>query len=582
MDNRFDPTRDTHSPADEPLELGGFEAPSGSTDSKQLSLIERAMAHQPVPRALNPREPELVLTNADRETPPPAEARAPQESEAKPGFLSNLLKRDKAAPKEESDKEKKGLSRRDFMRKSRNVAIGAGVVGYGAYEVYDTLLGASNSNMALLKKDHELGELGLVHRRADMSLLKFADRAGADALTFTKDNLESLVVSPELTLKLKQDESSLWRSKDDKNNTDGLNVRLQGTPRNIYIPYHLFAGAVSFSVYPREIYENVAYQGTLRAEPSQEIESHKGEDTRVVFDDGTPLKPGESIHVREEGIKYRFIPLGTKELKPGERIVNDGGKQVKVVPHKKLIISITGPNTAKDLPITTDIANAAQNVKEAVSDGVGGWLDQIAAGWDDFKDWSGIGGDGIDTAAAEAARQDAEKLARERAKPHPQVKSDFYLEMDYPASDVLPNLHFYNGRTLMDANYHILGEEVAKHIAKQPRFGMRIIGNSGIDYNDENGHIGEHKNVAYYSKELERRAEAATRHPDSTPEKGVIGDISTGLKKFAIADNKLNAYEEAALSIASEHIKRSEDGRWTWTDRLSHRVFCTPDQGIGR
>lgn len=554
------------------LDLGAFE------QMPTESLIERAMRTHPMPPAMHemqaprPHDPDKI-TQAPVST--VAAPSVEKQSRFPFGFGKKRSTNDAEKPQDE------GITRRGFLRKARNAAITGGVIG-GGYMGYETLFGASNTNMALLKKDHALNQLGLVHRRADLSLLKFADREGADALTFTKDNLESLVVSPELALKLKQDESSLWRSSDDKNNIDDLQVRLRGTPRNIYMPYHLFAGAVSFSVYPRYSHENVPYQGALRAEPGELIVSSNGQDTRVVLDDGSPLKAGERRVALPDGGIDRYISLGTRTLKPGERIFNDSGKQVKVLAHPKLVISIHGPNKAKDLPITQDIANAAESAKDAVADTATGWWGQIAGAWDDFKDWSGIGGDGVDTRATEAARHDAAILAREGAKPHPQEKADFYLEMDYPADGKLPNLHFFNGRSLLPANYHILGEELAAAVENDPRFGMRIIGNSGSASGPGTDYIQKHKDVGYYSEELRRCAEGATLHADSNIEDGVLTQMGTGLKKFAITDNKLNSYEEAALSIASGQIERSEDGRWTLKDRFAHRVLGTPDQNIGR
>lgn len=151
------------------------------------------------------------------------------------------------------------LSRRDFLRGTRNAALAAtGVVAGGAGFKHFILDAPDHYDFALLKMDPDLGEMGLVHRRMSTrntdGMVEPAKTSldGLSPGSLSSHGLESLVISPELTLEAlsrPRGEEAYARSRQHKH--DAQEIKLDRTTRNIYMPYHLFENARDFGIHLR-------------------------------------------------------------------------------------------------------------------------------------------------------------------------------------------------------------------------------------------------------------------------------------------------------------------------------------------
>lgn len=177
--------------------------------------------------------------------PPPALRTAePHTNEPLELSLHEILPSDRQALQDEAkpgDENKKGITRRGVL---------AGILGAGALAATPKIITSTVSqgyDIALLRQDPNSKALGLAHRHCSATDKEATiDSAthgdvitGADENRFSADGKETLVVSPEIffdpTLHL-----------DTK--PEVTRAQLHGVPENLFLPYHLFAGAGSFNV----------------------------------------------------------------------------------------------------------------------------------------------------------------------------------------------------------------------------------------------------------------------------------------------------------------------------------------------
>ncbi len=481
-------------------------------------------------------------------------ARQTNGDEEKTGRFSKLFKRDNAKDPQATEQEpkKKGMTRREVLLKGSAVAAGA----YGVYRGVSAVYAPNDYHLALLREDDQ-GHMGIVHRSFSTAqtdgLVEPAKTSlsGLSAESLDHEGLESLLISPEMKLRaLPRDRNPTAQElrEREKHKHDPQEISIKGTARNIYIPYHLFEDACRFNV---------------------------------------------SFHMEQE-----IQAWDDKPLKRGEREENIGGKQVKVALHPKIRISVWGYPEAEDIPFTQDIATGATNAKDAAGDAVTGIGNSLANGWDYV------------TGNSERAerRNEAEAKAvhdREVAKPKPTVEPKFMIELDYEGDTKLPDLLFYNGRTIDAPTYRIPREDIATGIRKQPEPnatpGMHLITHNGMKSDiSVNGGIRAPQGVRYVDSKLEKAAHAA-RGEGSSPENGFLKDAWNGLKEVAWQDDKLEKTDKAALIMAThfqqngfEARKDKQDGMVStiagergrtaqgFINRLSDKLSDKPDHDVGR
>lgn len=475
-------------------------------------------AHRVVDEAVARGPQPLALGNLD------FLARQQNQDEPGRGRFADLFKRDKATtPTQEAPAEpkKKGMSRRAFLGKAALGAAGA----YGVYRGIDAVYAPKDYHLALLKMDDTTKEMGVVHRGFSMNdtngTVETAKTSleGLSAGSLAGDGLESLVVSPEIELQAlsrKRNPSAADLRHRQQHQHDAQEISLDRTTKNIYLPYHLFENARDFRI-------------------SKRIEQE--------------IRPWDGI------------------LNAGEREQMIDGERKKVVLRPRLQIAIFGYPEKEDVPITQDITSGATNAKDAAGDAVTGLGTSIANGWDYLT--------GNEDRATRRANEREEGIRnRETAKPHPQVDPKFILSMDYIDDAHLPDLHFFNGRTLDAPTDRVRHDEIATAIAKDPREGLRLITNNGLNCDAfVNGGVCMPQGVRYTDADLQKAAHDASVLTDSRPENGFLKDAWSFITRHAVEDNKLSEKETGGLIMATRFQQMNYDQRMDTSDGRFTMLF---------
>lgn len=446
-------------------------------------------------------------------------------------ILPSWLQRKPKPAKPKEKPEKKGFDRRTVMFGG---AAAVGVAATASYRV-SLLYDANDYKFAIAKKDSEMGVYGLVHRIGNSDGMSEADINARGALTLADD--ESLVITPSVELEAlsrERDPSAQQLRDAEQRSQDRQVMALSGTASNVYIPYHLFANARQFSVTKFMKQESKPWDG--------------------------PLLPGER-----------------------EQIIN--GVRMKVLQHPKLRISIIGIPEAEDLSFVRDAARAAETTGNAIGDVVTDATGGLAGIGDSIAEAVGLG-DGVDNAAAAARARDAERIAREQRRSHDQVEPKFIIEMDYIDEAHIPDLHFYNGKTMAAPTDHVLREEIIGALRADGRKGMELITNNGLNCNAMvNGGVCVPQNVRFTDRDLPHSTYEARLHANSAPVDGFGADLLAGIQRIAIHDDKLDTKDRGALLVASTfqqngYDRRMGEGFHGFINRL--RNIATPDTHIGR
>ncbi|PZP86816.1 MAG: hypothetical protein DI582_01765 [Azospirillum brasilense] len=401
------------------------------------------------------------------------------------------------------------LTRRDFLRGTRNTLLATGTAAAGGYGFKHYVLDApEHYDFALLKMDPEQQEMGLVHRRMSTGnaegMIEPAKTSleGLSPGSLAGNGLESLIVSPELTLKaLSRERGQAAYEHSLQHRHDPQEIKLERTTRNLYMPYHLFQDASDFGV-------------SLRTDHA--------------------------------------------------------GKQF-------LRISIFGKPEAEDVPFTQDVTSAAETTKNSIADTFSGLGEAIG----------GLVRSEAEQQAAERARHEAIR-ARESARPHPQVRPKFMIELEYQGPASIPDLHFFNGHTIDTPTDHVRREEIAAALAADPQHGLKLITNNGLVCDSfVNGGVCVPSGIHHTDASLEKATHDARLHATSRPEDGVLKSMWGAIKRFAVEDNKLNENEMGALVMATQFQQAGLDQRlgtgWRGlVNRAQHKLSDAPDQQLGR
>lgn len=542
MTDHFDPTKVSREPAETPLDLAPY-APLVVSDHSHRALDE-AVSRGPQP---------IALQNLDF-----LARQQNQDDGAKPGRFGRLFKREKSNedPTQEEKPTKKGMTRRGFLTKAAVGAAGA----YGVYRGVGWVNAPQDYHLALLHEDDN-GHMGLVHREFSTDNTDGLKEPGKveslSAESLGANGLESLVISPEMKLRaLPRDRHPTEEELRERalHKHDPQEIKIKGTARNIYIPYHLFKDACRFNLDLHTEQELVAWDG---------------------------------------------------KLNPGEREQTVDGQRMKVVPHPKLRISIWGYPEPEDVPIGMDISTGATNAKDAAGDAATGLWNRFTTLPDQIAEATGLG-DGVNE-AEELAKQQAEAIRRrEIAKPKPQVEPKFMIELDYVNDQGLPDLLFYNGQTVDAPTYRIKREDIAHGLRDKQAAndipGMHLITHNGMVSDIAiDGGLRKPQGVRYVDNDLMKAAHAANSTGNTSPKDGLLKAAWNGLKEITWEDDKLSKKESGALVMATrfqqkglDHRHEEHDGSFTgvlgergrgmqtFANRFVDRLDGEPDLNVGR
>lgn len=429
---------------------------------------------------------------------------------------------------------KKGLRRRDVLG---GIAAAAGTAALGKAGL-DWVYQPQSFNFGLLKYDAATDHYAVLHRgmstRNKDGLIEPAKSnfAALDAEKIAADGSEALVLSPELQLKSHPiDPNRATDRHASEHRHDPQQIKLSGHTQAVYIPYHLFQDACAFNI---------------------------------------------SVHVEPTAVPW------DGHFNPGERPQVIDGKPMKIVSQPRLRISILGYPEKADLPLANDIAHGATGAADTLRD-------TATAAGNAFQSLF----QSDEEAARIAREQQAAITARETAKPHQQLQPKCIIDMDCLNAGDVPDLHFYNGRTLDQPTYRIDRETIARAMAKADDHTFHIIQNHGMNYDLAHGGIGDPQGVHYVDDALRDRAHAARLLSESVPEHGPLKAVWERIKGFAGEDNKLRTPEMGALYMAtqfqeaarSQRLGDNEPGATGWARSIMNHIDdnLAPDtQHIGR
>ncbi|MFM9890847.1 MAG: hypothetical protein ACKVOE_09470 [Rickettsiales bacterium] len=241
---------------------------------------------------------------------------------------------------------------------------------------------------------------------------------------------------------------------------------------------------------------------------------------------------------------------------------NDEGKW-------RLRITIVGVPQARQVPILKAAQQGAADAVRTTGDALrNGWQ----SGWavvDDALDSVGLG-DGHNTQTQTLKQQADEAEKYEHERPHPYAEASFSMDMDFVPGHV-PNLLFYNGRTLDNATYKITSDTLENAMREDRNLSFPIIPNEGVRIENGVGKTGIPQPVfkyphRFFDRELARKVAAAKLLPEGSPSDGFIPEILHYLSKKTLHDNKLNGYELGAIAVATrcEQEVLNEAGRRGW------------------
>lgn len=228
----------------------------------------------------------------------------------------------------------------------------------------------------------------------------------------------------------------------------------------------------------------------------------------------------------------------------------------------RISIAIVGAPETRQVPILKAIADGVSETARVTGETVKNNWQSAWATIDDVLDTVGLG-DGHDTARAAFKQQQDAQEKYEHERPHPYAEPIFTIDMDYVPGRV-PNLLFYNGRTLDNATYKITGHEIDRRMRNDENFCFPVIPNHGVRIDTGIGESGIPKPLFtypyhFFTPEMARKVEAARLLSGSGAKDGFIPAALKYIYKAALKDDGLNGYELGALVVAARAEQRVLD-----------------------